>query len=205
MQCPYCGHKNAIEVDLASTVAAVEELDYQAYLAERAGNEPSIEPQTVKCTGCGAQSQFAANVVSDRCPFCAAPMIAQTAYAHRQIRPKAIAGFDIKESEARQKFSDWVGGLWFAPNALKKAYRAERGLKGIYTPYWTYDADSYTEYRGERGVDYTETETYTENGERKHVRSHVPLGPRCLVRCNSVSTTFWWWDRKACRLNMQKN
>lgn len=167
LKCPYCGHQNAIEVDLEATAVAVEELDYNAYLAEKAGNEPSLAAQTVKCKACGAQSQFAANIVSDRCPFCAAPLIAAEAYAQRIIQPKAIAAFDIKEGEARQKFTDWIGGLWFAPNALKQAYRAERGLKGVYTPYWTYDAASDTPYIGERGVDYTETETYTENGETK--------------------------------------
>ncbi|MBC3911220.1 hypothetical protein [Undibacterium umbellatum] len=167
LQCPYCGSKNDIPEDQEATIAAVEELDYQAYLANQAGNEPTIASQNVKCTGCGAESQLAANLVSDRCPFCAVPLIATNAYAARKIRPKAIAPFDIKESEARGKFADWVKGLWFAPNALKKAYRAERGLKGIYTPYWTYDADSYTAYQGQRGVDYTVTETYTENGETK--------------------------------------
>jgi predicted RNA-binding Zn-ribbon protein involved in translation (DUF1610 family) len=167
LQCPYCGHANAIEQDKEAQEIGNEELDYQAYLAEQAGNEPTIERQNVKCTGCGAQTQLAANVVSDRCPFCAVPLIATAAYAERKIKPKAIAPFDIKESEARSKFSEWVGGLWFAPNALKKAYRAERGLKGIYTPYWTYDANSDTTYVGQRGVNYTVSETYTENNQTR--------------------------------------
>ena len=70
--------------------------------------------------------------MSDRCPFCAAPLIAAEAYAQRIIQPKAIAAFDIKENEARQKFTDWIGGLWFAPNALKQAYRAERGERRVH-------------------------------------------------------------------------
>jgi hypothetical protein len=40
-------------------------------------------------------------------------------------------------------------------------------LKGIYTPYWTYDADSDTTYQGQRGVDYTVTESYVQDGETK--------------------------------------
>lgn len=167
LQCPYCGHKNAIAVDEDVNVAAYQELDYLAYLEDQAGNETCIERQNVKCTGCGAESQLASNIVSDRCPFCAVPLIASAAYTARKIQPKAIAPFDIKEADARGKFSAWVTGLWFAPNALKNAYRAERGLKGIYTPYWTYDADSDTRYQGQRGVDYTVTETYVENNETK--------------------------------------
>ncbi|MBR7801759.1 hypothetical protein [Undibacterium fentianense] len=167
LKCPYCGGQNQIEVDASVQSVSNEELDYQDYLNKQAGNEAVIEQQTVKCTACGAQSQFGQHIVSDRCPFCAAPMIAANAYSKRQIQPKAIAPFDVKESEARKKFSDWVAGLWFAPNALKRAYRADRGLKGIYTPYWTYDAESHTTYQGQRGDDYTVTENYIQDGETK--------------------------------------
>jgi DNA-directed RNA polymerase subunit RPC12/RpoP len=165
--CPYCGNKNAIETDQVSQQQAQQELDYQAYLEKQAGNETSIEAQLVKCNGCGAQSQLPAHVVADRCPFCAAPLIASHAYKQRIIQPKAIAPFLIKEAQARQEFKQWIDSLWFAPNALKQAYRAAYGLKGIYIPYWTYDAKSDTDYRGQRGINHTRTETYSENGETR--------------------------------------
>ena len=165
--CPYCGNKNAIETDVSVQLQAQHELDYQAYLEQQAGNEANIEAQVVKCTACGAQSQFAAHVVADRCPFCATPMIAANAYRQRIIQPKGIAPFLIKEAQARQEFKRWIESLWFAPNALKQAYRAAYGLKGIYIPHWTYDAQTDTDYRGQRGTNHTRTETYTEDGETR--------------------------------------
>jgi predicted Zn-ribbon and HTH transcriptional regulator len=168
LKCPYCGAQNAIaEAAPEAAAAAVEELDFQAYLQQQAGNEPVLERQTVKCPGCGAASQLPQNVTADRCPFCAAPLIAADAYAHRSIQPKAIAPFEIKDGDARSRFKQWIDSLWFAPNALKKAYRAESGLKGIYLPYWTYDANTDTPYVGERGEIYFETEVYEEDGQRK--------------------------------------
>lgn len=168
LKCPYCGAQNEIEAaDQSAVAAAVEELDYQVYLANQAGNEPQLERQAVKCNGCGAASQLPANVTADRCPFCAAPLIASNAYANRQIRPRAIAPFDIKHNDARERFKRWIDGLWFAPNALKTNYRAENGLKGCYLPYWTYDAATDTPYRGERGDYYTATEQYVDNGVTK--------------------------------------
>lgn len=165
--CPYCEHKNNIVDDASDTPAAIAELSYQEYLANQAGNEPTIQQQNVECPGCGAHTLFAPNVVADRCLFCASPMNAKAAIAVRLIQPKAVAPFDITETDARTRFKQWIKGLWFAPNALQKAYRSEQGLKGIYIPYWTYDADTDTQYSGQRGVDYTETETYVENGESK--------------------------------------
>jgi len=168
LKCPYCGSENAIaKADAETAAVAVEELDYQAYLARAAGNEPQIERQSVKCPGCGAVSQLPANTTADRCPFCAVPLIAAEAYAQRTIQPRAVAPFAVKEVDARQRFKDWIGGLWFAPNALKRAYRAATGIKGIYLPYWTYDAGTESRYRAERGDYYYETESYTENGETR--------------------------------------
>jgi len=168
LKCPYCGAENAISAATAeAAVTAVEELDYQQYLAKAAGNEAQIERQTVKCPGCGATTQLAANITADRCPFCAVPLIAADAYARRTITPHAVAPFDIDEGCARTRFRSWIGGLWFAPNALQKAYRETGGLKGIYLPYWTYDANTETTYAGQRGDHYYVSETYVENGETK--------------------------------------
>lgn len=165
LKCPYCGAQNAIEQAADALVeAALEELDYAAYLARQAGNEPMIEQQTVNCPGCGAASRFAANIAADRCAFCAAPLVAANAYVRRIIRPRAVAPFVVEERAAKTRFRDWIGGLWFAPNALREACQAASGLKGIYLPYWTFDAQSATVYQGERGEHYLVSEEIVENG-----------------------------------------
>lgn len=168
LQCPYCGVHNTIaEAAEANKTAATEELDYAAFLAQAAGNEATIERQAVRCTGCGATSQFARNVTADRCAFCAAPLIAANACTQRTIRPRAVIPFEIRENVAKTRFRDWISGLWFAPDALKDASRTDNGLKGIYLPHWTYDAASDTPYVGERGDHYFVTERYIENGSEK--------------------------------------
>jgi hypothetical protein len=40
-------------------------------------------------------------------------------------------------------------------------------MSSIYIPYWTYDAYTESDYEGERGENYTDWETYTENGQTK--------------------------------------
>ena len=186
LRCPYCGSANAVADPAAEhAMQALEELDYAAYLARGAGYEAPIAPATVRCTGCGAISQFAPHVTAERCPFCSTHLIAGDAYAGRTLRPRALAPFDVPEARARQQFRDWISRLWFAPNALKRVYRAATGLKGIYLPYWTYDSDTRTPYQGERGDHYFVTESYVENGERKtrevqHTRWHPAAGEVAL-------------------------
>ena len=62
---------------------------------------------------------------------------------------------------------EWLGKLWFAPNNLKEYARKGRKMQGIYVPYWTYDAQSESNYAGQRGTYYYVNESYTttENGK----------------------------------------
>jgi hypothetical protein len=70
--------------------------------------------------------------------------------------------------------------LWFAPSDLK-TFADRGGLKGLYTPAWTYDCRTETDYRGERGDDYWETEWYDEMENGKSVR-----------KSRQVRKTRWW-------------
>ena len=66
--------------------------------------------------------------------------------------------------------NNWLGGLWFAPNGLKEYARKGRKMDGIYVPYWTYDADTKSQYRGERGTVYYVTETVMRDGKPEQRR-----------------------------------
>src|SRR5262249_38053430 len=107
------------------------------------------------------------NVTSQACPFCGTPIVAQ-GMSRKQIRPRSLLPFEITQQQARDLFSRWLSGLWFAPGDLKKFAAVDGRLNGFYIPFWTYDADARTSYTGERGDDYWTTETYwtTVNGKR---------------------------------------
>ena len=66
--------------------------------------------------------------------------------------------------------NDWLGRLWFAPNGLQDYARKGRKMNGIYVPYWTFDADTKSSYRGERGTVYYVTKTVMRDGKRMQVR-----------------------------------
>lgn len=195
LACPYCGATNAVpQAAPEAAAAAVQELDLQAWLARAAGDAPQLERQTVKCPRCGAETQLGDGVVADRCAFCAGPLIAGAAYAKRAIRPAAIVPFAVAEADARARFRAWLGGLWFAPNALRRAARAESGLRGCYLPFWTFDAATHTPYTGERGVHFQEVERYVENGQvRTRTRTRVEWYPAA----GAVDLAFDDWLERA--------
>ncbi|TVQ57170.1 MAG: primosomal protein N' (replication factor Y) - superfamily II helicase [Rhodobacteraceae bacterium] len=151
LHCPFCGSDTPIpDVDDIARREAVREHDFHAAL-ERGVLDAEMETtQVVHCDSCGATVEFDPAEHARECPFCATPLVADSA-ADRHIKPQAVLPFAIDGDEARRAVARWRASLWFAPNGLKR-YARERGrLSGVYTPYWTFDAQTETAYAGERG------------------------------------------------------
>lgn len=153
LTCSTCGTQNALPAfDDAAIATAHEELDYRAAIALAKGNETVIETQVVDCPQCGAQTRFDPNVVASVCAFCATPMVSVRAHTGRQIQPRGIVPFTLETSGAQSLFQRWIRGRWFAPNALRKTVSKVEGVRGVYVPCWTFDAETFSNYTGQRGV-----------------------------------------------------
>jgi len=165
LACPFCGFANAVP----QSEEDVEELDFHAYLQHAADEEEAEEHHLMKCGSCGGETTFRDDVAADLCPFCGSDLI-KDGGSSKAIKPKSLLPFKVAREAAREAFRSWLSGLWFAPNKLKQFARVESPLSGIYIPYWTYDADTTSFYRGQRGDDYWVTESYTTRENGKTVR-----------------------------------
>jgi len=151
----------------AEVASAFEELDYESHLRRQLGNEPTISRQLLECPQCGAQTQFDDHVVASVCAFCATPLVAASALATRQIRPGGVVPFALEPKAAQQLFRQWIQGRWFAPNALKELVQSAQGVRGVYLPCWTFDAQTHSTYSGMRGVDRVVHETRRDSDGRE--------------------------------------
>ena len=161
--CPNCG--NAQHIEAASPRAmsrALGELDLQRGLQDDLPQAAMQDIRTSSCPNCGAQVTFDGAIHAMDCPFCASPVVADPG-PHRQIKPQALVPFVLTEPQAHNALTAWLGSLWFAPSSLLEYTRKGRAMTGIYTPFWTFDADTSTRYRGQRGDYYYETRTVTVN------------------------------------------
>ena len=153
LRCDHCGAVEQMPAPSPWDRTAVEELDLsRARNDARSRAVPEMEvTRVVQCTSCGAQVEFDPVEHAAECPFCASPVVTDTG-EHRHIKPRGILPFEIDQQAGQNAMKKWMSGLWFAPNALKKYARTDHSLKGIYMPYWTFDAQSETAYRGQRGT-----------------------------------------------------
>ncbi len=160
LSCEYCGTKNEILIDKSKIREATREIDYQAFIQNTIDVSAQQEVTTVKCSGCGAETNFDPNIVSSKCDFCGSPMVANQGESHNAITPSALIPFKIEAKQGKRMFQVWLTKLWWAPNKLKQYARTGR-LTGMYIPYWTYDSNTTSQYSGQRGDEYQVEEEYT--------------------------------------------
>ncbi len=180
LSCTYCGHHETVAGP--GRDEEVVERDFDEYLHKQETNAvPGAGMQTqVRCTGCGAQVLVDENVVTDECPFCGTHIENEPETVAGMLPPESVIPFKLDLRDARDAFGRWLTTLWFAPNALKKLANLGQ-LSGVYLPYWTYDAMTFTRYRGQRGDDYTVQESYTERDSNGN----------SVTKTRSVTHTRW--------------
>jgi len=165
IRCDYCGTDN----EIPQLATKIEELDFNIYAKDQVNDAAKMTVHLVKCEQCGASSTQDPKIRSEYCPYCSAPLIISSAHDELMLQPKSLLPFKLEKKTALSQFDKWVKKLWFAPSDLKKAVLNAENFKGIYIPYWTYDADTSSDYTGQRGVYYYVTETYTTSVNGKSV------------------------------------
>jgi hypothetical protein len=100
------------------------------------------------------------------------PLVVEDAHKENWILPGAVLPFQIDQGKSFIIFQKWVKSLWFAPNKLKRAALDPQFTKGLYLPYWTFDAQLSASYTGQRGEYYYETKR-VRNANGKMVTQRV--------------------------------
>ena len=176
--CPYCGTNSPAELN-ADTGVVVEN-DLVSALRNLSPDQRGwkAEKVSVRCQSCQAVSVFAPERIAQRCEFCGSAQIVPLEQVLAPIRPECLLPFVVSEPQVREAMRSWYGSRWFAPNRLKTAALTDT-LKGIYLPYWTFDARAISDWTAEAGYHYYETETYRDGNGQTQTRQ--------------VQRTRWQW------------
>ncbi len=157
-KCSSCGG----EQNIANAKRQIKEYDFTEYYQRESHSESFAGSNAFTCQVCGGEIILDTYATATTCPMCGSSQVA----ASRQssgIPPEGIITFKIDQYDAQEKFRQWLKKLWFAPSKLKRSYQ-EGCLKGMYMPFWTYDAATTAHYRGRGGNNYTVTDS---NGNSK--------------------------------------
>jgi hypothetical protein len=149
--CPFCGTESPYKID--ETTGKIEELDLVKALREMPDDQ---------CRSCKAVSVFDPQRVGQRCEFCGSPELVDYEEIKAPIRPQSVLPFRVAESNVREQIRRWYKSKWLAPGALKTRALVDT-VKGVYIPYWTFDAQVVCPWSADAGYYYYTEETYRDD------------------------------------------
>ncbi|MCI6019422.1 MAG: hypothetical protein MRZ59_11335 [Clostridiales bacterium] len=174
MKCPYC-----------DTVMDVQEYQnmQDAVYQNNAGSAGSDQWQAMgggawqsgetdgmciyTCESCGGEIIADVSTGATTCPFCG-NRIVMTGQFSGDLRPDYIIPFKLDKNAAKKAYHRHLSGKKFMPAIFKKENHIDE-IKGLYVPFWLFDADTEANimYEAERlrtwrsgDTEYTEHEIY---------------------------------------------
>ena len=164
--CEHCGTKVAID----KATSQIKENNLRQQITGATDTATTVEQLVYKCNRCGSESAYTTETPTFVCSFCNYEAVNPVAYKTRIIQPSGMIPFRIDRQQSLSIFKTWLGKGFWAPNDLQQFARHD-ALHGIYLPFWTYDAQTYSEWSGYGGRYYYETETYTDAQGKQQTRT----------------------------------
>lgn len=173
--CTYCGTEAPAELD--RDTGKICEIDLVTALREipEAARGWNAAKKSVRCRSCKAVSVFDPERVGQNCEFCGSAELVDYDEIQSPLRPQSLLPFKVDETRVRESIRKWYASKWFAPGALKKRAMLDT-VKGLYLPYWTFDAEVTCRWTAESGTYYYTTRTVRDSKGRtrqeqvRHVR-----------------------------------
>ncbi len=98
------------------------------------------------CNNCNASEVISKNDIAKACSFCGTTNIVKSSEIPG-LKPDTVVPYKITKDVACHKYVEWVSKRFFAPKEFKKSATPE-DLKGIYTPAFTFDTNTKSNYQG---------------------------------------------------------
>ncbi len=170
--CPFCGTTSPAQAELTATGEEVikgHDLTAALRAIPNSARGWQAKKTSVRCQSCQAISVFDPERVGQRCDFCGSSALVPYEEIKEAFSPESLLPMKVSESQVRDNIRRWYGSRWFAPNKLKRAALTDT-VKGLYIPYWTFDAQVHAEWTAESGYYYYETENYTDANGKQQTR-----------------------------------
>jgi rubredoxin len=170
--CAFCGTTSPAQAQVAASgEEVIVEHDLVAALRGIPDTQRGWQAKkiSVRCQSCQAISVFDPSRVSQRCDFCGSTALVPYEEIKEAFSPESLLPLKVSETQVRDSIRRWYSSRWFAPNQLKRAALTDI-VKGLYIPYWTFDAQVHANWTAESGYYYYVTETYQDSDGQTKTR-----------------------------------
>ena len=127
--CEYCFNAfDLVQLEAApSTTQEAEDLDVEL---------PDLD--SYHCQNCGAELLADETTAATFCLYCKSPSVIKSRFTGR-FQPKFVIPFKLSQAQAEDIYKTWIKKRFFTPDAFKHKETIEE-IKGIYAPFWMFDA-----------------------------------------------------------------
>ena len=185
MKCPYCDTE--FELDTLRQFDETVREDQPDHLDWKTESQSwdAAEAQsmaTYVCNSCGGEIIAEASAAATFCPFCGNPVILK-GNLEGELRPDLVIPFKLDKKAAIAAMAKHLSGKRLLPKVFKDENHLQE-VKGIYVPFWLYDADCETGIRfratqvrtwSSKDYIYTETSHYAVFRRGSLSFEHVPV------------------------------
>ena len=175
MKCPYCD----TEFDLETLKKYDEQLSREAEQKDDISDwqtDPGKQWQegetdgmnVYTCKSCGGEIVSDENTGATSCPYCGNPVILTERF-RGALRPDMVIPFKLDKKAAKEAYYKHIKGRPLLPKVFRRENHIDE-IKGIYVPFWLFDADVAADARykatkvrtwSDSDYDYTETSYYS--------------------------------------------
>ena len=148
LHCAYCGYSCELPKDTEND--PMRELDFESAV-NKGSFEWGAQKKTVECKNCGAVTIYDALETASVCPFCGSTHVMPAA-DEESIAPGGVCPFSLTKESAGHAFQKWLSKKLFAPSKAKKNASPD-AFKGVYLPFWTFDAQTDSHFTARAGYD----------------------------------------------------
>ena len=186
MKCPFCGTE--FEMDALKSYDAElqgEQADNMEWETSAGSEWQESEIEGLRsyvCKSCGGEIVGDANTAATSCPFCGNPIVL-TGRLSGDLKPDYVIPFKLDKKAAEAALRNHMKGKRLLPNLFRSENRISE-VKGVYVPFWLFDADADAHIRyhatrirtwSDRDYDYTETQHYAILRSGDLSFTHVPV------------------------------
>ena len=171
MVCPYCDTEFEMDTlksyDEELRTDGADDMQWDTAAGQQWLEDETTGLRTYVCESCGGEIVGDANMAATACPFCDNPVVMKGQFAG-DLKPDLVIPFKLDKNAAKEALKKHYSGKRLLPKVFKDENHIDE-IKGIYVPFWLFDADADANIRykatrvrrwSDSNYDYTETQYY---------------------------------------------
>ena len=188
-KCPSCGGAMEFNSDIQKLKCPYCDSEYEISMFDTGAEQPESFPEesmtwevsagrdwedgeadglvTYVCKSCGGEIVGDSTTAATSCPYCDNPVVMKGQFSG-SLKPDYVIPFKFDKKAAKEALMNHYGGKALLPKIFKDKNHIDE-IKGIYVPFWLFDADAQADVRynatrvrswSDDDYDYTETSYY---------------------------------------------